>query len=81
MSLSEFSTRLAPPARVPNPNSLVLTIRETAGELRLSEATVAERLARGDIPSVKIGKARRVRRADLEAYIAQLAPSLPQDEA
>lgn len=44
---------------------------EQVGELLgLSRSTVAELIRRGEIRSVKLGKPRRVFRADLDAYIA-----------
>lgn len=52
--------------------TLLLTIPEVADLLRLSRAKVFEIVARGDLVSVKIDGARRVRRVDLERYVAEL---------
>lgn len=48
---------------------LLLTVREAAETLSLSEATVWRLLERGDIPSVKIGRSRRIKTDDLRAYV------------
>jgi excisionase family DNA binding protein len=52
-----------------------LTTVQVAAALCLGRATVAEMLRRGEIASVKIGGARRVFRADLDRYIAELRAS------
>jgi len=52
-----------------------LTTLQVAAALCLGRATVAELIRRGDLPSVKIGGARRVFRADLDGYIASLRAS------
>lgn len=52
--------------------TLLLTVPEVASLLRLSRAKVYELIARGDLVSVKIDGARRVRRVDLERYVATL---------
>jgi len=52
-----------------------LTTLQVAAALGLGRATVAELIRRGDLPSVKIGGARRVFRADLDGYIASLRAS------
>ncbi len=49
-----------------------LTTVQVASVLSLSRATVAELIRRGEIASVKIGGSRRVFRADLDHYIAEL---------
>ncbi|MCU1635778.1 MAG: hypothetical protein JWQ68_1017 [Cryobacterium sp.] len=48
---------------------ILLTIRETAAQLRVSVATIERMLKRGDLPRVKIGYATRVLRRYVEAYI------------
>jgi excisionase family DNA binding protein len=55
---------------VPVPNAY--TTEQVAQSLGLSRSTVAEMVRRGDIRSVKLGGARRVFRADLDAYIAEV---------
>jgi len=52
-----------------------LTTLQVAAALGLGRATVAEMIRRGDLPSVKIGGARRVFRADLDQYIVNLRAS------
>lgn len=51
---------------------LVLTIDEVAEVLRCSRSTVKSRITSGELPSVKIRGLRRVRTADLEAYVNAL---------
>ncbi len=52
-----------------------LTTVQVAGTLGLGRATVAEMIRRGDLPSVKIGGARRVLRRDLDRYLDSLRAS------
>jgi len=47
----------------------LLTVSEVASYLRLAERTVREMIDRGDIPAMKIGKAYRIKRIDLESFI------------
>jgi len=49
-------------------NSL-MTVREAAHLLSVSECTVYTMAGRGEIPSVTIGKARRFKLSDLEQFI------------
>jgi excisionase family DNA binding protein len=62
------------PAKAP---TLLLTVEEAAAELRLSRTAVYARITSGEIPSIKIGTRRRVRRADLETYVKSLAATGP----
>lgn len=57
---------------------LMLTVEDLAGELRCSVSSAKKLLKDGTIPSVKVEGLRRVRRADAEAYVAGLQPSLPE---
>ena len=50
-------------------NTLALTPRETATELRISRSKVYELLAAGILPSVRIGSSIRVPRAALRDWI------------
>ena len=50
-------------------HQILLTIRETAAELRVSVATIERMLKRGDLARVKIGYATRILRRDIDAYI------------
>ena len=47
----------------------LMTVREAAKFLNLGECTIYQLAALGQLPSVKIGKARRFRLADVEAFI------------
>lgn len=51
--------------------SLVLTLDDVAAELRISRRQVAREVASGRLKSVTYGRLRRVRLADLEAFVAQ----------
>jgi putative molybdopterin biosynthesis protein len=52
--------------------TLLLTAEETARELRIARRRVFEMISNGTLPSVKIGKSRRISRQAIEAYIARL---------
>ena len=47
----------------------LLTCRQVQVVLRLGHSKVAELIAAGQLPSLKIGRARRVRRSDLDQFI------------
>lgn len=51
---------------------LMLTVPEVAQALNIKRTTVYELMRRGDIPSVKIGKSRRIHRQQFDAYVEQL---------
>jgi excisionase family DNA binding protein len=53
----------------------LLKVSEVAERLGLSRSTVMGLLARGDIESLTIGRARRVRSSRLEAWIEKRAES------
>ena len=53
--------------------SILLTPAEAATALAIGRSFLYELIADGTIPSVKIGRSRRIRRTDLEAYVALLA--------
>ena len=63
----------APVAALVTPDAL--TTEQVAQALSLSRSTVAEMIRRKLIRSVKIGGARRVFRADLDAYIESVRTS------
>jgi excisionase family DNA binding protein len=44
-----------------------------AAELNLSRTTIYTLMDRGDLPSLKIGRSRRITREALEAYVASLS--------
>lgn len=57
----------------------LLSRKTVAERLAVSMPTVARLLASGDLPSVKIGRARRVREEDLAAYIEGLESKSKRD--
>jgi excisionase family DNA binding protein len=50
-----------------------LTATQAADLLQVSRATIARRIKSGDIPAVTIGAAVRIKRTDLDAWLATLA--------
>jgi excisionase family DNA binding protein len=56
----------------------MLTVVEAAKALRFSESYTKQLISKGVLPSVRIGRARRVRRGDLDAYVAHLTPDIPR---
>ena len=52
---------------------LLLTVIEAAELLGISRTAIYLLLQRGEIPSVKIGRSRRIKRIDLESYVGRLA--------
>ncbi len=52
---------------------LLLTVREAANVLGISRTAIYLLLQRGEIPSVKIGRSRRIKRKDIESYVNRLA--------
>ena len=57
------------PPKISIPDCL-LTIKNVAAFLQVSEKTVLRRIAAGDLPSVREGRLLRVRPIDLDRYIA-----------
>ena len=59
---------------IPN-GPLLLTLTELAAHLRIDRATAYRLLQRGDhpIPVLRLGRSPRVRVADLEQYLAEMA--------
>ena len=47
----------------------LMTVRETAEYLRMSESTVYHWKQKGKIPAVKLSRAVRFRKRDLEAFV------------
>lgn len=57
---------------------MLLSIAEVAAELGCGRDTVYALLTSGVLPSVRLGdRLRRIRRRDLEAFVAQMRPSRP----
>jgi excisionase family DNA binding protein len=54
------------------PATMLLTVEETAAQLRIARRRVFAMLRDGTLPSVKIGRSRRIRSTDLAAYVAEL---------
>jgi excisionase family DNA binding protein len=52
---------------------LLLTVDQAADRLSLGRTSMYSLINSGTVPSVKIGRSRRVRAEDLEAYITSLA--------
>lgn len=52
------------------PNAQMLRIREAGEILACSESTVYRLISTGALPAVKMRRIRRIRRSDLEAFIA-----------
>ncbi|MFE2129823.1 helix-turn-helix domain-containing protein [Streptomyces amritsarensis] len=63
-----MTTAVAPSARV------LCTVAMAAELLSLGRSTVYELMAAGELPFVKVGRARRIRRSDVDAFAAQLPP-------
>ncbi len=49
----------------------LLTTKEVAEELRVSERLVTKWIAKGQLPAIKFERAYRIYRSDLDAFIAQ----------
>jgi excisionase family DNA binding protein len=54
-------------------SKLLLTVTEAADRLGVGRTLMYELIRAGEIPSVRVGRLRRIRTTDLEAYAAQLA--------
>lgn len=54
---------------------MLLTAEEAAAELRIARRRIFEMIADGTLPSLKIGKSRRITRAALEEYVRGLETS------
>lgn len=55
-----------------------MTVAEVAAELRVSNMTVYRLIRGGQLPALRIGKNYRVRRADLDAYLASQSVQVDQ---
>ncbi|MFE3492849.1 helix-turn-helix domain-containing protein [Streptomyces sp. NPDC059175] len=53
---------------------LLYTPEEAAKALRLGRSTVYELMKSGALTFTKVGRCRRIKRADLETYVANLSP-------
>jgi excisionase family DNA binding protein len=59
-------------------STLLLTVEQTAAELHIARRRVFELIRNGQLPSVKIGKSRRIRSSDLAEYVAGLGNGTQQ---
>lgn len=64
-----MSTAIAAPI-----DRLLYKPEEAAEALAVSRSTVYELMAEGALKYIKLGSIRRIRRADLETYVKNLAP-------
>ncbi|MFF7371952.1 helix-turn-helix domain-containing protein [Streptomyces tricolor] len=53
---------------------LLYTPEEAAEALSIGRSTLYELMAEGVVKYIKLGRCRRIRRADLETYVAGLTP-------
>jgi excisionase family DNA binding protein len=52
-----------------NEQHALLTVREVAGSIRVSNVTVYRLIRAGDLPALRVGKHFRIRAHDLERYL------------
>lgn len=82
---SSASERLRPRGRRSAPGEvagqrLLLTVEEAADSLCIGRTYMFDLIISGVVPSVRIGKLRRVRPQDLENYVASLSRRPGTDE-
>ncbi|MFD9608766.1 helix-turn-helix domain-containing protein [Streptomyces sp. NPDC059083] len=56
----------------PAPARALFTVKGAAEYLSLGRSTVYELMAAGKLPYTKVGRIRRIRRAELDKFVAQL---------
>ena len=56
----------------PAVGEVLITVPEAARRLAISRSYLYQYLQRGTLPSVRIGRTRRIRVADLEAFVERL---------
>jgi excisionase family DNA binding protein len=59
-------------ATSPDPTRLLLTVSEAARRLGIGRTLMYELLSTGQVASVRVGRLRRIRPADLETYANSL---------
>ncbi|MFF7042339.1 helix-turn-helix domain-containing protein [Streptomyces massasporeus] len=64
-----MSTAIAAPV-----DRLLYKPEEAAEALAIGRSTIYELMSEGALKYIKLGRTRRIRRTDLEAYVANLAP-------
>ena len=79
-STVEPTGSLPGPVRLAEP-PLLLDLDQVGDLLGLARRTVERRVADGLLPAVREGGSVRVRRVDLEAYVAGLEPAVPSFSA
>jgi excisionase family DNA binding protein len=57
-----------------NPDALLLTVIEAGRLIGVGRTTVYELMRTGKLPSVRVGRLRKIRRRDVDAYVAGLSP-------
>ncbi len=57
---------------MPPASPMLLTAEQAAAELQIARRRVFGLIADGTLPSVKIGKSRRIKRTALEEYVRSL---------
>ncbi len=71
--LSPAGPEPAPAAGPDTPPVLLLRVEDVCAQLSLSRATVNRLIAAGVLPSVRLGRSRRVLYRELERFVADLA--------
>jgi excisionase family DNA binding protein len=71
MSSKTRRSTTTPERALPTRDDVLLTRKEAAELLGVTERWVQRAIARGDFPHVKVGKLVRVSRTDLLVYIAE----------
>ena len=64
----------------PARQELLLTVEQAAERLAISRSCLYQLLRRGTVPSVTIGRARRVAITDLERYVERLRRAADEEE-
>ncbi len=54
------------------PVKMMLSVAEAAQALSIGEMTAWKLIREGKLPSIKIGRSRRIKTADLERFVAEL---------
>lgn len=71
-AVREAITQIETALTAPPGNVMLLTVVETARELRVSRSRVFELLAAGELDGIRIGRARCVPRRSIEEFLARL---------
>jgi len=60
-------------------DKLLLTVEESAKRLGIGRSLMYQQVLRGEIPSVMVGRCRRIANADLERFVDELRGVLPTE--